>query len=152
MRDLPRIVSVQNAYNFLNRTYELVGSEIAHREDVGLLAYSPLAQGYLTGKYQGGAMPQGSRKALFRRLQRYETEGASERIDDYLSIAERHGLDASQMAQSFVLSRDFVTSNIIGATSLEQLALALGSVDLVLSEACLEEIEAVHRKQPNLCP
>ena len=152
MRDLPRIASVQNAYNFLNRTYELVGSEIAHREGVGLLAYSPLAQGYLTGKYQGGALPAGSRKALFRRLQRYETEGSSDRIDEYLAVAEKHGLDASQMANAFVLGRDFVTSNIIGATSMDQLDLALGSVDIELSAECLAEIEAVHVRQPYPCP
>jgi aryl-alcohol dehydrogenase-like predicted oxidoreductase len=149
---LPRMVSVQNAYNLLNRIYELGSSEIFHREGVGLLAYSPLAQGYLTGKYQGGATPQGSRKQLFDRLQRYEVDGAEEAIDGYLAIAEKYGLDASQLANQFVTTRDFVTSNIIGATSMEQLKMAVTSVDVELSDEILDEIDKVHLRAPNLCP
>lgn len=149
---LPRIVSVQNAYNLLNRIYELGSSEIAHREGVGLLAYSPLAQGYLTGKYQNGALPQGSRKQLFDRLQRYETPGADTAIAAYLGIAEKYGVDPSQMAQQFVTTRDFVTSNIIGATSMEQLEIALGSVDLDFTKEMAKDIEAVHLNAPNICP
>ena len=151
-RSLPRMQSVQNAYNFLNRTYEIGMSEIAHREDVGLLAYSPLAQGYLTGKYQGGALPKGSRKALFKRLQRYETEGTEARIGEYLEVAKKHGLNASQMANQFVTTRDFVTSNIIGATSMDQLKLAIGSAETELTADCLADIDAVHARQPNPCP
>ena len=112
-KNLPRVQSIQNAYNFLNRTFELGGSEIAIREKVGLLAYSPLAQGCLSGKYQNGALPEGSRKQLFHRLQRYETKGASERIDDYLALAKKYQLDPSQMALQFVTCQNFVTSNII---------------------------------------
>jgi len=149
---LPRMVSVQNAYNLLNRIYELGSSEIFHREGVGLLAYSPLAQGYLTGKYQGGATPEGSRKQLFDRLQRYEVDGAEEAIDGYLAIAEKYGLDASQLANQFVTSRDFVTSNIIGATSMEQLKLAVTSVDIDLTDEILADIDKVHLRAPNLCP
>ncbi len=150
--DLPRIVSVQNAYNLVNRIYELGSSEIYHHEGVGLLAYSPLAQGYLTGKYQDGALPQGSRKQLFDRLQRYETPGAGMAISAYLDIAKKWGLDASQLANQFVTTRDFVTSNIIGATSMEQLKLAVTSVDIEMSDELLGEIEAVHIRAPNVCP
>jgi aryl-alcohol dehydrogenase-like predicted oxidoreductase len=146
------MVSVQNAYNFLNRIYELGSSEIFHREGVGLLAYSPLAQGYLTGKYRNGALPQGSRKQLFDRLQRYETPAADRAIEGYLKIAEKYGVDASQLANQFVTTRDFVTSNIIGATSMEQLKLAVTSIDLQLSEEMLADIEAVHLNAPNICP
>jgi aryl-alcohol dehydrogenase-like predicted oxidoreductase len=151
-KSLPRMVSVQNAYNFLNRIYELGSSEIFHREGVGLLAYSPLAQGYLTGKYRNGALPQGSRKQLFDRLQRYETPAADRAIEGYLKIAEKYGVDASQLANQFVTTRDFVTSNIIGATSMEQLKLAVTSIDLQLSEEMLADIEAVHLNAPNICP
>ena len=150
--DLPHMVSVQNAYNLLNRIYELGSSEIFHREGVGLLAYSPLAQGYLTGKYQNGALPQGSRKQLFDRLQRYETEGADQAISSYLEIAKKYGLDASQLANQFVTTRDFVTSNIIGATSMEQLKLAVTSVDVPWSEELEKEINAIHLRAPNICP
>ena len=151
-KNLPRIVSVQNAYNLLNRAYELGNSEIYHREGVGLLAYSPLAQGYLTGKYQNGALPEGSRKQLFNRLQRYETPGVEAAIDSYLAIAKKHGLDASQMANQFVTTRDFVTSNIIGATNMEQLKLAVTSIDVELSKEILDDIKAVHLRAPNICP
>ena len=149
---LPRMVSVQNAYNLLNRIYELGSSEIFHREGVGLLAYSPLAQGYLTGKYQKGATPKGSRKELFDRLQRYETEGTEEAIDSYLDIAKRHGLDPSQLANQFVTTRDFVTSNIIGATTMEQLKLAVTSIDVPWSDELEKEINAIHLRAPNICP
>ena len=147
-----QIVSVQNAYNLLNRIYEYGASEIYHREGVGLLAYSPLAQGYLSGKYLNGAIPPGSRKSIANRLQRYETPGAEEAIVKYLAIAEKYGLDPSQMANKFVTTRPFVTSNIIGATTMEQLRLAIGSNDIDLSDELLAEIEAVHIRAPNLCP
>lgn len=148
----PRIASVQNAYNLLNRTFELGGSEVFFREGVSLLAYSPLAQGYLTGKYQKGALPQGSRKALFDRLQRYQTKGAEEAIDHYLELATTYGLNPAQMAIQFVTQKPFVTSNIIGATSMDQLRLAIDSIHVELPEALLEEIEATHLRASNLCP
>ena len=119
MNNLPRVVSVQNAYNFLNRTYEQGMSEYFHRSQVGLLAYSPLAQGYLTGKYIDGARPEGSRTALFERGDRYEVPGANEAIKSYVAYADLIGMDPSVMANAFVNSRDFVTSNIIGATTME---------------------------------
>lgn len=149
---LPRMVSVQNAYNLLNRIYELGSAEIFHREGVGLLAYSPLAQGYLTGKYQNGALPKGSRKELFDRLQRYETEGAAQAIDGYLDLAQKYGIDASQLANQFVTTRDFVTSNIIGATTMEQLKLAVTSVDVAWSEELEKDVNAIHLRAPNICP
>ena len=137
----PRVQSIQNAYNLLNRTFEMGGSEIAHREDVGLLAYSPLAQGYLTGKYQNGKLPKGSRKELFNRLQRYEGPYAEDAIEDYLSIAKKYSIDPSQLANQFVTTRPFVTPNIIGATSMEQLKLAVTSIEINLTEEIEREIE-----------
>lgn len=151
-RGLPRMQSIQNAYNLINRTFEQGGSEIAHREKVGLLAYSPLAQGYLTGKYRNGANPKGSRKQLFDRLQRYETPAADRAMESYFKIAEKHGIDASQMALQYVTLKPFVTSNIIGATTMEQLKTDIDSVDLDMSEELLAEIEAAHLEQPNPCP
>lgn len=148
----PRVQSIQNAYNLLNRTFELGGSEIAHRENIGLLAYSPLAQGYLTGKYQNGALPQGSRKHLFDRLQRYETPGSAKTIDLYLAVAKKHGLDPAQMALQFVTTRPFTTSNIIGATSMEQLKIAISSTNVPWTEDLQKDIDEVHISQPNPCP
>ena len=152
MNDLPRVVSVQNAYNFLNRTYEQGMSEYFHRSQVGLLAYSPLAQGYLTGKYIDGARPEGSRTALFERGDRYEVPGANEAIKSYVAYAESIEMDPSVMANAFVNSRDFVTSNIIGATTMEQLKLAVGSIEVQLDDENLKAIEQIHRNNPNLCP
>ncbi len=149
---LPRIVSIQNAYNLLTRTFEHGLSEIAHRETVGLLAYSPLAQGYLTGKYQNGALPEGSRKQLFNRLQRYETPNAAPAIDAYLAIAREHGLDAGQMALQFVTTRPFVTSNIIGATTMEQLISNIASVHVTLTQEVLEKIDETNRIYTYPCP
>ena len=152
MNNLPRVVSVQNAYNFLNRTYEQGMSEYFHRSQVGLLAYSPLAQGYLTGKYIDGARPEGSRTALFERGDRYEVPGANEAIKSYVAYADLIGMDPSVMANAFVNSRDFVTSNIIGATTMEQLKLAVGSIEVSLDDENLKAIEEIHRSNPNICP
>jgi len=152
MFDVPRVVSVQNAYNLLNRIFETGLSEISHYEGVGLLAYSPLAQGYLTGKYQNGALPAGSRKQLFARLERYETLGADVAMEKYFELAARFGLDPAQMALQFVTTRPFVTSNIIGATSMEQLKSNIASVEVELGEEILEGIEQVHLVHSNPCP
>ena len=152
MNNLPRVVSVQNAYNFLNRTYEQGMSEYFHRSQVGLLAYSPLAQGYLTGMYIDGARPEGSRTALFERGDRYEVPGANEAIKSYVAYADLIGMDPSVMANAFVNSRDFVTSNIIGATTMEQLKLAVGSIEVSLDDENLKAIEEIHRRNPNICP
>ncbi|KAB7742251.1 aldo/keto reductase [Parvibaculum sedimenti] len=151
-KGLPRVQSIQNAYNLVNRVFELGGAEIAHREGVGLLAYSPLAQGYLTGKYQNGALPVGSRKQLFNRLQRYESPQANSAIESYLAIAKKHGLDASQLANQFVTTRSFVTSNIIGATTMEQLKLAVTSREIPWTDELEADVNAAHQAQPNPCP
>jgi aryl-alcohol dehydrogenase-like predicted oxidoreductase len=149
---LPRIVSIQNAYNLINRTFEIGLAEIAEREGVGLLAYSPLAQGFLTGKYQGGARPPGARLTLFDRGQRYEKPGVPEAIDAYLAIAREHGLDAAQLAIAFVLSRSFVTSAIIGATNLEQLKTDIGARELRITPELEDAIDAVHQLHSNPAP
>ncbi|MDS1135626.1 aldo/keto reductase [Nitratireductor indicus] len=145
----PRPVSLQNAYNLLNRTFEVNLAETCRREDVGLLAYSPLAQGYLSGKYDGGALPEGSRKALFNRLQRYEKPGASEAIAAYNAMARDFGLTPARFANAFVNSRPFVTSNIVGATSTEQLGEALDALDVVWSSAMQEAVDGLHQKVGN---
>jgi aryl-alcohol dehydrogenase-like predicted oxidoreductase len=151
-KGLPRIASIQNAYNLLNRTYEVALAEISMRENVSLLAYSALAQGYLTGKYQKGARPPGSRTTLFNRGQRYETSGAEQAIDAYLDIAREAGLDPSQLAIAFALSRSFMTSVILGATSMEQLKVDIGAADVVVTAELEAKIDAVHQRVGNPCP
>ena len=146
----PRVQSIQNAYNLLNRTFEIGGSEVAHRESVGLLAYSPIAQGYLSGKYQNGALPKGSRKELFNRLQRYEGPYAEEAIQAYLDIASKYEIDPTQLANQFVTTRPFVTSNIIGATNMEQLKLAVTSIDINLTKEIEEDIEKAFQRHGNV--
>ncbi|QEL12066.1 NADP(H)-dependent aldo-keto reductase [Kushneria phosphatilytica] len=149
---LPRVVSIQNPYNLLNRSFEVGLAEISHRERVGLLAYSPLAFGVLSGKYLGGAQPEGARLSLFERFQRYTSPLAEEATWAYVDIARRFGLDPAQMALAYVNSRPFLTSNIIGATTLEQLDSNLASEELILDDAVIEAIEDVHRRLPNPSP
>lgn len=149
---LPRVASIQNPYSLLNRTFEIGLAEIALREDCGLLAYSPLGFGVLSGKYQGGHRPEGARLTLYERFNRYSNAQAEWATDAYVELARRHGLDPAQMALAWVTSRPFTTSNIIGATALEQLESNLNSTGLVLSEAVLDEIEAIHTRQPNPAP
>jgi aryl-alcohol dehydrogenase-like predicted oxidoreductase len=149
---LPRPVSIQNAFNLVNRTFEMGLSEIAYREGVGLLAYSPLGQGYLTGKYEGGALPPGSRKRLFDRLGRYEQGNGPRAISAYVALARRHGLDPAQMAIAFAVSRPFVTSAIIGATTLDQLKIDIAAAELKLSSDLLADIDQIHLDYPNPCP
>ncbi|WP_332681162.1 aldo/keto reductase [Bosea sp. (in: a-proteobacteria)] len=150
--DRPRVQSIQNAYSLLNRTFETALAEIALREQVGLLAYSPLAQGYLTGKYLDGARPAGARTTLFDRAQRYQTEGSELAIKAYLAVAQEAGLDPAQMALAFVTSRCFVTSNIIGATSMAQLEIAIGSASVTLPAEVEAKIDAIHQRVGNPCP
>ncbi|MBR0558951.1 aldo/keto reductase [Neokomagataea anthophila] len=149
---LPRVVSIQNAYNLLNRTFEIGLAEQSLREHVGLLAYSPLAQGYLTGKYLDGARPKGARTTLFNRGQRYEKPGVDTAIRSYLAVAHKYNVDPVQMAVAFVTSRQFVTSNIIGATSIEQLKVVLGSVDVNITDEMEKDIDAVHQLNANPAP
>ena len=149
---LPRIVSIQNPYSLLNRTYEAGLSEYAHRDNIGLLAYSPLAFGWLSGKYEGGARPAGARISLFERFQRYSKPQAVQATTRYVALAKRHGLSPAQFALAFVNSQPFVTSNLIGATSLDQLKENIASVDVKLSPEVLAEIDALHQLQPNPAP
>lgn len=149
---LPRVVSVQNAYNLVNRTYEAGLAEFAPREQVGLLAYSPLGQGYLTGKYRGGARPPGARTTLFNRGGRYEKPGTAEAIDKYLAIAADFGLDPAQMAIAYVTSRPFVTTNIIGATTLEQLQANIGAQAVTITPEIEARIDGVHQLHGSPAP
>ena len=145
-------ITVQNPYSLLNRLYEVNMAEIAHRENVGLLAYSPLGFGVLSGKYLEGKRPEGARLTKYDRFQRYTNDQAISATERYAKIAEEAGLDMAQMALAFVNSRPFVTSNIIGATSTEQLKSNIDSIDLTLSADVLDAIEAVHTQQPNPSP
>lgn len=147
-----RIASIQNAYNLLNRQFEGGLSEFALREQVGLLAYSPLAGGNLTGKYLGGVIPAGSRRAVANQFIRYDTPQQGEASARYVAIAHAFGLDPATLALAFVNSRPFVTANIIGATSLKQLQVAIASAAVTLPPEALAAIEAVHRVLPDPCP
>jgi aryl-alcohol dehydrogenase-like predicted oxidoreductase len=149
---LPRIASIQNAYNLLNRTFEQGLSEFALREDIGLLAYSPLAGGNLTGKYLGGTVPPGSRRDVSKQFVRYNLPGQPVASARYVAIAHAHGLDPAQLALAYVNSRPFVTSTIIGATSLAQLKTDIDSVHVTLPDEAIAAIEAVHRELPDPCP
>lgn len=149
---LPRPVSIQNPYNLLNRTFEIGLAEIAIREECGLLAYSPMAFGVLSGKYLDGARPANARLTLFDRFVRYSNPQANRAAAEYVALARRYGLDPAQMALAWVTSRPFVTSNIIGATTMEQLETNLDSADLTLSDELIEAIEAIHTRQPNPSP
>ncbi|MGF6590892.1 NADP(H)-dependent aldo-keto reductase [Pseudomonas sp. 2835] len=151
-RGWSRAVSIQNPYNLLNRSFEVGLAEIAIREQCGLLAYSPLAFGMLSGKYENGARPAEGRLTLFSRFSRYSNPQTVAACSRYVKLARDHGLDPAQMALAFVTRQPFVTSNIIGATTLEQLDSNLASADLKLSDELLAAIEAIHQDQPNPAP
>jgi len=146
---LPRIKTIQNPYSLLNRMFEVDLAEVSLRENVGLLAYSPLAFGVLSGKYINGKDHKNSRLNLFPRFSRYSGEQATEATKQYLEIAESEKLSLSQMALAFINQKPFVTSNIIGATNLEQLKENIQSIDLILSEDILSKIDRIHNKIPN---
>jgi aryl-alcohol dehydrogenase-like predicted oxidoreductase len=146
--ELPRIVSVQNPYSLLNRSFEVGLAEIAHREQVGLLAYSPLGFGVLSGKYLDGGGNPNDRLSRFPEYDRYSNREAVAATKEYVSLAREMGLSPSQMALAYVNSRSFLTSNIIGATSIGQLQENITSVDLQLSDDILERIEAIHKRYP----
>jgi aryl-alcohol dehydrogenase-like predicted oxidoreductase len=149
---LVRPVSIQNPYNLLNRSFEVGLAEIAIREQCGLLAYSPLAFGMLSGKYANGARPAKGRLSLYSRFTRYFNPESEAACAQYVALAKEHGLDPAQMALAFVTSRSFVTSNIIGATTLEQLDSNIASFELDLSDEVLAGIDAIHKSQPNPAP
>lgn len=148
----PRPLSIQNPYNLLNRTYEIGLAEVSHRENMGLLAYSPLAFGVLSGKYLHGQKPANARLTLFDRFTRYLGEKPELATQRYLDIAREAGMSCATLAQAFVTQQSFVTSNIIGATTMEQLKENIASADVILSGDILQAIEKVHRDICNPCP
>ncbi|MBH1987937.1 MAG: NADP(H)-dependent aldo-keto reductase [Burkholderiales bacterium] len=151
-RGLPRIASIQNPYSLLNRSFEVGLAEVALREGAGLLAYSPLAFGVLSGKYVGGQRPDGARLSLFERFSRYSNEPAQRATAEYVELFRQHGIDPAQGALAYVNSRPFVTANVIGATTLAQLRSNLASIELTLPQGVLDGIEAIHRRTPNPAP
>ena len=152
-KNLPRMMSIQNPYNLLNRTYEVGLAEVSIREQVGCLAYSPLASGYLTGKYRNKNFPKGSRMQrdwdFWTRYRKPNTEGA---VEEYFNISKKYGLDFTKMSLKFCEMQDFMTSVIIGATTMEQLKTNIESVNVNLSNDIIEEINQVQTIYPNPCP
>jgi aryl-alcohol dehydrogenase-like predicted oxidoreductase len=149
---LPQIVSIQNPYSLLNRSFEVGLAEVSHREQVGLLAYSPLGFGTLSGKYLGSLYPEKGRLTLFPHYQRYSTEQGNKATKAYVALAREYGLDPAQMALSFVHSQPFVTSTIIGATTMEQLRCNIASEDIDLPGEMIKAIRDIHQTFPNPCP
>lgn len=145
---LPRMQTIQNEYSLLCRMYDTDLAEVSVNEEVGLLAYSPLATGLLTGKYQGGAVPEGSRMDINGTLGGRKTERVFAAVDAYLAIARKHGLDPVHMALAWCRTRPFMASAIFGATDVDQLARVLGSVDVVLGQEVLDEINIAHKAHP----
>ena len=151
-KNLPRMMSVQNPYNLVNRTYEIGMSEISIREKCGLLVYYPLATGALSGKYRNGNMPKNSRQALFKGWERHLNPLAMHAYEEYFKLAKEYDMTMAQLAQAFVNSRPFVTSNIIGATTMEQLKENINSVNIELSDEIMEKINVIHNNNPNPSP
>ena len=149
---LPRVVSIQNPYNLLNRTYEVGLAEISIRENIGLLAYSPLAFGFLTGKYLDGAKPQNARLTMYDRFSRYNNPQAEAATKAYAVLAAEHGLTLTDMALAFVNRQSFLTSSIIGTTTLDQLKTNLNSIHVVLADDLLNGIERIHQRYSNPAP
>ena len=151
-KELPRMKTIQNPYSLLNRTFEVGNAEVAHREQLGLLAYSPLAFGVLSGKYRNGQLPENSRLKLFPRMARYNSDQSRDATEAYAAIAEKHNLTLTQLSLAFVTDRPFVTSNIIGATTMEQLKENIDTAGITLSAEILAEIDEVHNRIPNPAP
>ena len=148
----PRMVSVQNPYSLLNRSFEAGLAEVAMRENCGLLAYAPIAAGALTGKYIGGARPDGARMTLFPTNKRYFTPNGVAATEAYVALAREHGLDPAVMAGAFVYRQPFVTASIVGATSIAQLETQITAANTTLSEELLAAIEAIHQQYTYPCP
>jgi len=150
--NLPRVMSIQNVYSLVNRVFDTANSEVAIRENCGLLAYSPIAGGRLSGKYLNGAQPKNARYTLWpNRFSRHVTERGDRAIEKYVNLAKRHNLTPAKMANAFVNERPFVTSNIIGATSMDQLKENIDSINVTLSVEILESIQEIHSSDPNPC-
>ena len=147
-----KMITVQNPYSLLNRLFEVGSAEICHRENIGLLAYSPLAFGVLSGKYRNGQMPTNSRLALFERLARYSGENSFKATNLYFELASDHGFSLTELALAFVNDRSFVTSNIIGATTMEQLKENIATHKVKLSREILKAIDEINELIPNPAP
>tara|TARA_B100000965_G_scaffold369021_1_gene356111 strand:+ start:58 stop:1110 length:1053 start_codon:yes stop_codon:yes gene_type:complete len=151
-KNLPRMMSIQNVYSLVNRVFDIANSEVSIRENCGLLAYSPLAGGRLSGKYMNKQKPKNARYTLWpHRFSRHHTNRGELAVEKYVKIAKKFGIPPSTFANSFVNDRPFVSSNIIGATSMDQLKENINSVDIILSNEILAEIEKIHNFDPNPC-
>ena len=151
-KKLPRMMSVQNGYNLVNRVFDIANSEVSIREKCGLLAYSPLAGGRLSGKYMAGKKPKNSRYTLWpKRFSRHHTVRGESAITKYVDLAKKYNIKPSTFANAFVNDRPFVTSNIVGATSIRQLEEDINSIDITLTEEMLKDIEDIHLSDPNPC-
>ena len=150
--NLPRMITIQNAYSLINRVFEGDLAEVAYRENIGLLAYSPMAFGVLSGKYVKGIDAENSRLNLFTRFARYSSKQSTEATKRYLKIAEDNNMTLAQMSLAFVNERPFLTSNIIGATSIEQLEENIDSINISLSDEVMKAIDSVHAEIPNPAP
>ena len=151
-KNLPRMMSIQNVYSLVNRVFDVANSEVSIREKCGLLAYSPLAGGRLSGKYVNNKKPANARYTLWpRRFSRHNTERGEIAIEKYVNLAMKYNIAPATFANAFVNDRSFVTSNIIGATNMKQLKEDIDSVDLILDKEILEEIENIHLSDPNPC-
>ncbi len=151
-KNLPRMMSVQNPYSLVNRTYEIGMSEISIREKCGLLVYYPLASGALSGKYRNGQMPKNARMTLFKGWERMINPLAMKAYDEYYKLSKEINITMVELAQAFVNSRPFVTSNIIGATTMDQLKENIGSINIELTEEVFEKINTIHNNNPNPAP
>jgi aryl-alcohol dehydrogenase-like predicted oxidoreductase len=148
--NLPRMSTIQNSYSLIHRAYEYGMSEVSMRENIGLLVYSPLAQGVLSGKYMNGQLPEGARGTLFPNfVLRYRTPGAEQAVIEYQKTATKHGITMTEMSLAFINQLPFVTSNIIGATNMSQLKENINSINIELSDEIIAEINAVHDLFPN---
>tara|TARA_B100002052_G_C15798543_1_gene559942 strand:- start:42 stop:1097 length:1056 start_codon:yes stop_codon:yes gene_type:complete len=152
LKNLPRVMSIQNVYSLVNRVFDIANSEVSIREKCGLLAYSPLAGGRLSGKYIGNKKPHNARYTIWpRRFNRHHTKRGEIAIESYYKLAKKYNIAPSTFANSFVNDRPFVTSNIIGATTMKQLKENIDSIDLKLNKEMLNEIEDIHLLDPNPC-
>ena len=151
-KNLPKMITIQNPYSLLNRIFEIGNSEICMRENLGLLAYSPLGFGLLTGKYRKNNLPNGSRLKLFPNLARYSNNKCFEATELYFELSKKHNLSLTQLSLAFVNDRPFVTSNIIGATNLTQLKENIDSINIKLSSELINEINEIQKLIPNPAP
>ena len=151
--NLPRMISIQNPYSLLNRTYEVGLAEVSIREQIGLLAYSPLASGYLSGKYRNNQLPKNSRIALDPDFwTRYKKPNMNKAVDAYYEVAKKYSLDLAQMSLKFCEIQPFMTSVIIGATTMQQLKTDIESVNVKLTDEIINEINEIQKIYPNPCP